>query len=425
MNAQRTKKASMIESIDDLLQSLNASQKRAEANTEAGSVGGETAHPIKSVDDGTTTASEGARSSENSSDVKEDQGAAGVDSTAPGTPGGQDSVQMAVGVTTKATGEDTAHETESGKAGKDDPGSDHPARTDNDALGGGKYASASEELAALTKRAAALGNDIVAMIAVEASDSTKHAAAASSGPASTPAQSAAAPANKQAAAPAAQEGYDVAGAAVDANPQFDKQAFDQMIADGIAETILNAESVAEKTAEYLHGFFTQAAHKRAADEAVAEEAPVEGGAPQPNAGGGMDEQALLQMLLQGEQMGAPGAEEMGGEGGGMPPEAGADPSAGGEEVSPEDLAMLEQILAETGISPEELVMAAESGQLGAEGGAPAEAGGMPPADVGSSLPPGGEPKMASRKWRPKTAADQKKYAASKAYIVELVGRNRR
>ena len=56
--------------------------KTAAANTEAGGHEGETTHPVKDVDDRTEDAEEGARSAENTQDVKSDdtgQGQASVD----------------------------------------------------------------------------------------------------------------------------------------------------------------------------------------------------------------------------------------------------------------------------------------------------------------------------------------------------------
>jgi hypothetical protein len=126
------KKATLIGTIDELLKQVGSNEKsaskKAEANTEAGGYMGETTHPTKSVDDSTDAASEGARSSENTEDAKsEPNRGQPVDSVPESRSVDQNSVQMDIGITSKATGEDSAAETDSAKAGKDDPGSTHPA----------------------------------------------------------------------------------------------------------------------------------------------------------------------------------------------------------------------------------------------------------------------------------------------------------
>ena len=81
-----TKKANVIGAIEQLLQSVDAeSEKSAEANTEAGGFQGGTTHPVKDVEDRTDDAEEGARSAENTDDVKtEPNRGQSVDETAPG-----------------------------------------------------------------------------------------------------------------------------------------------------------------------------------------------------------------------------------------------------------------------------------------------------------------------------------------------------
>ena len=164
-----------INTIESFLQQIGGQIKSAEAHTEPGSIGGETEHPVKDVDDKTEVAQTGDRASENESDVKEDQGEAGVDSTpeakaaahvarllkgaatsggqqaltpgnqtgkkmlrkkaeggAAATPGSAADDQLQIGTNKQPTGDDPANETGSAKGGKEDPGTDHPARTDND-----------------------------------------------------------------------------------------------------------------------------------------------------------------------------------------------------------------------------------------------------------------------------------------------------
>ncbi len=99
--------------------------------------------------------------------------------------------------------------------------------------------------------------------------------------------------------------------------------------------------------------------------------------------------------------GAPGADPMAG-GGGMPP--GADPMAGGGGGG-DDMAMLQQVLQDTGSNPAELEAAAagKQAQLLAQRQA-------------------GQTKAAAPVWTAKTAADKAKYAATRSYVEELLGR---
>ena len=106
-----------------------------------GGYSGSSSHPTAHVDNHGQNVQEGARSAENERDVKEDQGAPSVNNASDMKPGIQDDVQLNIGTKQTATGEDPAVEDDY-KGGKDDPGSTHPARTDNNALDGEKYASA-------------------------------------------------------------------------------------------------------------------------------------------------------------------------------------------------------------------------------------------------------------------------------------------
>jgi hypothetical protein len=339
------KQAHLLGSIEDLLkQAAVEDEKTAEANTEPGSQGGSTTHPVKDVDDGTETAQEGARSSENESDVKEDQGPAGVDNTAEGPGAGQDSVQMDVGITTKATGEDSATENDF-KPGKDDPGSSHPARTDNDSLDGLKYSADFSAVQDLCKQAEAAGVAYISSVTWDSQDQAKRAAAVTGNEAAPVVES------KEASEEAAQAGYDLANVFANIDlPVEDKQAADQMVVDTLSNVVGLASNRAEKTAAFLQSHFDNLQKQ---SEGEGEESPPflegeggeegppppqeEGGDPSmmmPEEGGeagGSEEEQLLQLLAGGNEMGGDEAlgsmvgEEMGGE----LPEGGGDPMAGG------------------------------------------------------------------------------------------------
>lgn len=145
-----TQKGSLFSALHNLTDEIQtektaaARSKQAESPTPAdpGGYQGATTHPTKSIDNRGQSASEGARSSENTADVNADQGEPGVNKAPDNKDGNQDKVQLNIGTQQSATGEDPSVEDDY-KAGKDDPGSSHPAKTDNDALDGHKYANAS------------------------------------------------------------------------------------------------------------------------------------------------------------------------------------------------------------------------------------------------------------------------------------------
>ena len=367
------KKASLVGTIESLLQAVET--EKAASHTEAGGYEGGSSHPSTSVDDSAQAASEGSRSSENSEDAKDANPELSVDAASDGpTDGGQDSVTVDVGMKAKATGEDPSNETSGAGAGKDDPGSDHPARTDNDSLDGEKYSSAMEELRVLAKQAEEIGSDICSMIAT------------------TSGQTVAYPTANKEAEESAQAGYDLAGVfdGFDVSHE-DKNAADAMVVDTIGEVIELAHVRAEKTAEFFSAHFSTV-QKQAIDEMYDEadtdeedaaiEMPEEGmgeeggeippelleAIMQAQGGGegleegmgeeggvGPEEEALLEALLQGEGGGGevPGAED-------------ALAAMGGEEELPEeggegeDLAILEQVLADSGLEPEAIQEALKS-----------------------------------------------------------------
>jgi hypothetical protein len=394
---KQANKRELVGLIDSILQDI---EKSAEANTEAGGYTGASTHPSAKVEDGTQTAETGARAAENESDNKaEPNRGKTVDATSEGPGAGQDSVQMNVGITSKATGEDSAAETSSAKGGKEDSDSTHPARTDNSELAGGKYASDMERLEALAKQATELGAQLVAAIATQADSEIKQAGQP---------------------APAAKVAADVSSITANQDiPAEDKQAVDAMVVSTLEDVIGTAFRRAEKAAAFFQAF----AAKRAEDEECEEEegseeesgksdpppaAAGEGAPPAAEGGGGAPGEAdIAAMLGGGEGMGAGGAAAaMGGDAGAPPevpgappapgPDAGMDPmaAAGGGGMDPAagggvgapDIEQLIQILTELGITPEQLE-AAISGKQAA-------------------------------------AKEQQKLAAMKNMIKELVGRSR-
>jgi len=413
--------------VESFLSEVRGNVKAAEAHTEPGSIGGATTHPVKSVDDNTSAATEGARSAENTKDVKKDQGSPSVDSTAEakaktaalkraGGPGAEDHLQL--GTTVAATGEDPENETGKAKPGKDDPGSSHPARTDNASLDGFKYAGDLQN-APLTKLAEMLqdlGDAICADLTVQgvevkqAGDGTVTQVA--------PAQ------QKQAGqidpALAQQVGWQMAGILTGT---LDKQATDAVVVEQIDTIIKFAEDDADRTAAWLGDFFAQ---KQA--QARAQKRAEAGLPPEAAAGGGGGGEDIAAALGGG---GAPGGAppEDPAAGGGLPPEAGGEAGGGGLQ------ALLEQL----GISEEELMAAIQEEAAGGgapggppapggEGGAPAgpggPGGGLPPEAAG--MPPGGAGagmEVAAGDRRGRAATPPPKEAVA-SYVREVVSRSR-
>lgn len=124
--------------------------------SDPGGYQGASTHPSTSVDNDVQTASTGARASEYEADVKKQQGALAVDNTPEmSQEGRQDDVQLNINTNVAATGEDPAAERDY-KGTKDDPGTTHPAKTND----GEKYSSVNFKEA--REHCSNLGNDILA-----------------------------------------------------------------------------------------------------------------------------------------------------------------------------------------------------------------------------------------------------------------------
>lgn len=157
-----TQKTNLFASLRNLTEAVGHYKSAAGNPPDPGSIGGATSHPVANLDNGCSPVTTGSRASEYESDIKKDQGAPGVDSVAELSVGNeQDSVQMNIGMTSKATGEDPAVE-DAYKGGKDDPGSESAARTDNSSLDGKKYAK--HTFADMRKAASDVSNLVMADI---------------------------------------------------------------------------------------------------------------------------------------------------------------------------------------------------------------------------------------------------------------------
>lgn len=354
------RRTAVLETIDQVLRGLAAQRvKRAEPLTEPGGYDGPSEHPTADADDGTQRVSTGDRYREHQRTIRDQQNNLDPESQDDVQAGTQDAAQMSIGMESTSTGETPEEETEGTKDEKDDPGTDHPARTDNEDLNGGKYAAAAAEFTRLRKEAADIGNQILADISVLYTGSPLGVQPSSASPGS-----------KSAASAQSSAQVPVAAAWHQWLQQRSNAHAEDMIQLGI--------SMAEKVAAFYDNFFaaslqrelgeieTLDALQKAAQEAVqealegetggTESEGTEGAAEQeaavPDLGmSDEDVQALMEALLTADM-----AEAEGGSGEAAPAEEAASPAA----VTPEEeeLAMLAQAMEELGVQPEELAAAA-------------------------------------------------------------------
>ena len=423
-------KQTMFASLRHMAEEIGGAEKQAAAGrnkqaegptpSDPGGYQGATTHPVKSVGNNVQSAETGARASENEKDVKAEVGAPGVNSTPEAShkegSGDQDSVQLNIGTTQSATGEDPSVEDDY-KGTKDDPGTSHPAKTDD----GEKYASL--KFAQVKSVADTLANSICADLAngYGTKLASLNAAAYGDRPVTQPrvaGHSATTIGEKIAAASAAvagaqpqtemARGYEIAGL-LGVKLASAQQA--------VAECVYNSRKEANLDADLVGAYFTSFRKKVAADAdpSLGEDhsqpgdsssgagegggeggggAGGEAGAGGPPAGGGGG--SLGDALGGGSD---PGGMMGGGAPGGM---GGGAPGAGGGN---EEHAIMQLISAldELGIPIEQLAQAGgDAGGMGGPpggdlgGGAPpmgggggGAMGGMPPA--GGAPPMGGDP----------------------------------
>ena len=343
--------------------------------SDPGGYQGASSHPTTQIDNNVQNASEGARSSENESDVKDEVGKPSVNSASDAKPGESQDQQVQVGTKKSPTGEDPATEDDY-KGTKDDPGTSHPATTED----GEKYGSVSFKEA--HSRATTLANDILADLANGFGSQlnkgqTKQAAPAQPQQPSLLAKASAAvkPATDQ----AVQAGYELAAAL-----GVEKTAAQVAVQSCIDQTIRDAQLDADLFGGYMTAFQKKAEgeldeagdgedHSAPGDEASgASEAPPDAGAGDagaPAGGGGLD--ALL---------GAGGGDLGGGGMGGAGDDMGAPPNE--EEALQELAAALEEL----GIPIEALAQAGQ-GDAGAGPGPDAGMAGGAPGMAGGGAPP--------------------------------------
>lgn len=460
--------------IDQFISQVGQTLKQADDGgkpmSEPGSIGGETSHPVGKVDDRLHEKKEGERFRENTKDVNEDQGAPSVQHASEAKAGSDSLVDLArrfarpiqkqagmggacpkcgaspckcstkkaeggavmqggsaeedhlqMGTKVAPTGEDPKSETESAKAGKEDPGSTHPARTDNSEIDGHKWAvDSNTSLEALTRMMKQAGDNLCATVFQVSQNSGNNKTAAA-------AQQAAGgklPQQKQAGEVdpwlAQQVGWEMAGLVTG---NFDKRAADSMVVNTMYDIVKTANDDADNFINYM-----QALQKEAEGEMPP---PGAGGAPMgPPPGpegapeGGGDAGGMMAAL-------GGGADAGGGAGGGPAPDGGGG-AMGGPGGGDHEAMQLAQILEHLGVSPEELEQALQEqqGGGGGMGGGPpmgdgGDGGGPPMGGPGGAPmgPGGGEEKPAhDRRGQQKQAGT--KVAEMHKYISEIVQRSR-
>lgn len=360
-----------------------ASEKSAgPVPADPGGYQGASSHPTTSVDNNVRDAATGSRASEYEADVKKQQGALAVDNTPEmSQEGRQDEVQLNINTKATAVGEDPSVEKDY-KGDKDDPGTTHPAKTND----GEKYSAVTFKTA--REQCGNLGNDILANLINFGTARLRAEKAAEMPPALAKAlhEKKESPAEEKAEHSGDKlvgdqhkldvdndgqiEGEDLAklrnnkaaaysaGYELAAQLGVEKEAAEAAVREVCANTLREADEMAD----LLIGFLTT---KRANDDMLGE------------ASEGEDHDAAGD-----EASGAGDAPVAGGEEASVPPMA--DPAAGGdmggmpgegepsEEEAVQELAMA---LEELGIPPEALLEAVQSGAVGggAGGEVPAEA----------------------------------------------------
>jgi hypothetical protein len=352
MTALTTPKNAVFSSLRQFFDEIDGEKQAAAPLSEPGSIGGETTHPSKSVDDHLIKLQEGARFKENTSDVKEQEGAASVENA--GDPKGQMQYETQIGVKHAPTGEDPAVEDDF-KGTKEDPGTTSVMKADD----GEKYGE--WDFKKLAAAIGSLGNEIMADLGAGKVVEKRAAPAAPKSPTQKAAAALVAPAkaDEKTQDPEADEETKAAAAAgykLAAVLGLDEGGADAQVQAMVETVIKEAQAQAVGVAQFIDAYYKTV--KQAGDPAATEgEGPGAGAMPpggDPAAGG--DPMAG----------GDPAAGGPGGPGGGQ------DPMEILAQLPPEVL--------------QQLVAAIQQGGLGGGGGDPAMGGaGGPPGMAG----PGG------------------------------------
>lgn len=373
--------ATTTETVERFLRSAGVLKAAADSGALAQNAeGGPTDHPSKKVDNGSMPATTGAQAKANDKALAESVGPARVETNKEGgeatVSSPEDGGVLQIGPKKSPTGKSPSTETPSAGTVTPDPGSDHPARTDNSEVGQPKYAfDEREPLAKLAADLTAFGNELLAACVVE-----KQAANATAAP------------GDLAAAAATAAGYELAGIA-----GIDKQAAVELAKQSAAATIKEAHVDAGRLILFLRGMHDEYAKQAA----VAAQPPVK------RAGEGDSESTT------------PGGELSAPPGGGAGEGPGAEPGAGGDAGQ-----LISQLAEMLGTSPDKVIAALSTLQApGAMGSG--EGPGGPPA--GPAMPPGAGPGGPGAPGMEVAAAQKEALAAksARAVIEAMISRTRR
>lgn len=422
-NAQPTN-VNVLDQLDDLLVKVAAEEKKAQ--DDPGGYSGPSTHPVAREDNSTVDATEGARSSENVSDVKSDYGDTTPSSESSENPqGGSEHPSDSIGTQSQEAAE-VAGNVQEPKATKEGPseggrGDASPGHPSNLTFNE-KYSF--EQNAG---NVSDLGNRVLAQLTIQgqkaAAEETPNAQAGEgNGATDAPQKESTDGKNADAKAQANTESDDYEKAAA-AHPEDAEAGY--MAAQMLADHIINQEKQAENGLT-VHDQVIDSLCKSAAEDAHLLCNFVEGwvkgetekrAMPMPMGEGGdykdkdykdkdyknNDDMAAADMAETAET-GEGDSAPMLPEGGDMPPELGGEmppelggempPMLGGGEEMPGEGGLDDQVLvealaealAEAGVSPDELLAAGAAGGAGVEG---LEGG------EGAAVAPDSVPKMAS------------------------------
>ncbi|MEM4408889.1 MAG: hypothetical protein QXI19_09125 [Candidatus Caldarchaeum sp.] len=224
--------SSLFDEMRSFLREIGA-EKSASHRLRKQADGYDSSHPTEDVDDNTTDFPSTEREKEHDKDVKENVGPGNVVSVSENKLSDYDTNPVQ-GTTPSAVGEDKKTENKY-KANKEDPGTDHPATTED----GEKYGSyAQKDFFDLYKQASEKCNDILSVISVRLTQGAQVPSPANTIPVG--------PTEKSAAAYSGVNSYDF----------LEQSPSDQMIKlaavkQTIAQTIADAYLAADLTAGYL------------------------------------------------------------------------------------------------------------------------------------------------------------------------------
>lgn len=375
--------------------------------SDPGGYQGASTHPSADADNHGEPEQTGARAAENESDVKEDQ-PVGVDSAPDNTPGDQDSVQLNIGTTQSATGEDPSVEDDF-KGNKEDPGTTSPATVED----GEKYGSLTVKQA--YAKAVPLANEILADLANGFGSRLQKTAQPAQRPAPVaqpkPVPKTAAAAKPAAQAPAAQPAVDpkllksaTAGAAPQYLPGYElaaalsmsKEAAEASVKKVIIDTVKEAQDDADRFGTFYKSFENRVKTSSDPASGAAEGEDHSGkddsssGAGDSPSGGGPDHSKPHD-----KDGGGGGADDGGANGASLGDiVSGGDNNGpmGGDPSQDQALQQLAAALDELGIPLDALAAAAPSGGGGGGmGGGMPPMGGDPSGGMGGAPPMGGDP----------------------------------